>query len=94
MPSVRWIGIKSRDVKQAASASSSSLLKLTARDRSKAKCSLKNLSLKCLDAPQEWRAELQAMLMINRKCEIEVLEERAEDFSYSILRRIENFLMM
>ena len=74
VPSVQWLGIRSCDVLQER-VNKVGLLKLTKRDR--------RLAMKMLEkdifkkhhwhGEAEWRRELQVMLMLNLKAEIQVL---------------------
>jgi len=65
VPSIQWLGVRSCDFLQEEDAQG--LLKLTARDR--------RIAVKMLekDVEEEWRRELQIMLMVNVKAEIQVL---------------------
>jgi meiotic recombination protein SPO11 len=85
LPNLRWLGVKSHHINRAqanedgtdASATSGlqGMIRLTTRDRSKAMrmlewdlCTETGLEL-------EWRRELQTMLMLNTKAEIQILDE-------------------
>jgi meiotic recombination protein SPO11 len=65
VPSVQWLGVRSCDFLQEEDVQG--LSKLTARDR--------RIAVKMLerDVEMEWRRELQVMLMLNVKAEIQVL---------------------
>ena len=78
VPSVQWLGIRSRDVLAGNGRDGySSLLRLSARDRRKAADMLeKSEVLQESGEEEEWRRELQVMLMLNVKAEMEVLAER------------------
>ncbi|KAI9878916.1 MAG: hypothetical protein M1830_010164 [Pleopsidium flavum] len=77
VPSIRWLGLKSADLCAGDSAQDEQcLLGLTAKDR--------RLAVKMLGRPifaedgpgKEWRRELQVMLMLNMKAEIQLLSGR------------------
>ena len=76
--SIQWLGIQSRDVLAGNGQDEySGLLKLTARDRKKAADMLERSEvLQEGGAEKEWRRELQVMLMLNVKAEMEILAER------------------
>lgn len=68
VPSIMWFGIRSRDIIQ--DQDTKGLLKLTRRDREMASKMLQNTVFK---QEEEWRRELQVMLMLNMKAEIQIL---------------------
>lgn len=78
MPNMKWLGLRNQDVAVDIKARSvnrgQGLLQLTSRDRHKA---VKMLTWPRMvedgDEP-EWRRELQVMLMLNIKAEIQLLE--------------------
>lgn len=78
VPSVRWLGLRSCGLLDGTTgAMSKGLLPLTARDRKKA---MKMLGKPLLDEEgeeTEWRRELQVMLMLGVKAEMEILADRA-----------------
>ena len=78
VPSIQWLGIRSRDVLSGNEQDAfSGLLKLSARDRKKAIDMLERSEVLIEDgAEREWRRELQVMLMLNVKAEMEILAER------------------
>lgn len=78
VPSIQWLGVQSRDVLAGSGHGEySSLLRLSARDRKKAADMLeRNEVLQEGGTEEEWRRELQVMLMLNVKAEMEVLAER------------------
>ncbi len=78
VPSVQWLGIQSRDViPRNGEDEYSGLLRLSARDRKKAADMLeKSEVLQEGGKEDEWRRELQVMLMSNVKAEMEILAER------------------
>ena len=78
VPGLQWLGTRSKDVLVGANDDDSKcLLRLSRRDRQKAKKMLENSAVFREDGEEvEWRRELQVMLMLNVKAEMEVLEER------------------
>ncbi|KAH4155448.1 hypothetical protein HBH43_212630 [Parastagonospora nodorum] len=85
LPSIQWIGVRRHHIYRTpvdeggADASVmpelQGLMKLTARDRTKAACMLE-WDLCAEGGPEEdWRHELQAMLMLNTKAEMQILDE-------------------
>lgn len=83
-PTVRWLGVKSTDLNLGGSAGGGfdeeedrkGLLRLSKRDRKKA---VKMLGQEICEEDgdeREWRIELQFMLMLNMKVEMEILSER------------------
>lgn len=78
IPCVRWLGLRTSDVVADADALGDDvLIRLTLRDRKKAISMLSNNPAWADDGPEpEWRAELQVMLMLNLKAEIEMLYNR------------------
>ncbi len=77
VPSIRWLGLKSADLRSENSAEEEQgLLGLTARDRRLARKMLER-PIFAVDGPgKEWRRELQVMLMLNMKAEIQLLSGR------------------
>lgn len=81
-PSIRWLGVKSGDIFLDATNSKpdgeerKGLLRLSTRDRKKAVGMLGKEICEEEGAEQEWRRELQVMLMLNTKVEMELLSER------------------
>lgn len=76
MPHLRWLGLKVSDA-IANQNVCDNLLALTPRDRRKIVAMLRNNPLLASDGPEgEWRTELQRMLMLNVKAEIEMLYDR------------------
>ena len=85
LPNIRWLGIKSHDLSQSATVKDvtetnatpqpQGLMRLTVRDRRKAARMLEwNLCVE--NGPeQSWRQELQRMLMLNTKAEMQVMDE-------------------
>ena len=78
VPSIQWLGIQSRDVLARNEHDEySGLLRLSARDRKKAADMLeKSEVLQEGGMEKVWRRELQVMLMLNVKAEMEVLADR------------------
>ncbi|KAH1270032.1 hypothetical protein KXV81_004703 [Aspergillus fumigatus] len=75
-----WLGLRTSDVIGSAdSFGDEAFIRLSLRDRKKAVAMLSNNPVWAEDGPeQEWRAELQQMLMLNLKAEIEILYNRQE----------------
>lgn len=88
LPNLQWLGVQSHhinrvqtdegDTKTAALVDVQGLMRLTARDRRKAHQML-GWDL-CTEGSQQsvWRAELQRMLILNVKAEMQILDERPE----------------
>lgn len=77
VPALKYLGIRVLDAVMDSNVSESVLLSLTARDRRKIHSMLRNSPIWAGDGPElEWRAELQSMLMLNAKAEIETIYER------------------
>jgi meiotic recombination protein SPO11 len=86
-PTLQWLGLKTSQLRINAQYDGHCLLRLTARDRRHATLMLKRRPL-MLERPVsqeeargieegaelEWRRELQLMLMLNKKAEIQFLE--------------------
>ena len=73
---LRWLGLKSKDLPtDEISADESGLMPLTGRDR---KMAVQMLSRPAFseEVEPEWRRELQAMLMLDMKAEIQLLDRR------------------
>ena len=76
VPRVQWLGIKSSDfVQPVGSGTEKALLQLTARDRRKAIMMLKQGTSADDRTEDEWQRELQVMLMLSVKAEIQLLCE-------------------
>ena len=76
VPRVQWLGIKSSDfVQPVGSGTETALLQLTARDRRKAIMMLKQGTSTDDRTEDEWQRELQVMLMLSVKAEIQLLCE-------------------
>ena len=78
VPSIQWLGIQSRDVLAGNEHDENSgLLRLSARDRKKAADMLERSEvLQEGGMEKAWRRELQVMLMLNVKAEMEILADR------------------
>ena len=78
VPNIQWLGIQSRDIiARNGQDDSIGLLSLSERDRKKAADMLESSNvLQEGGKEEEWRRELQVMLMLNVKAEMEVLAER------------------
>ena len=77
VPTIRWLGVKSRDLQsQQEGEEDTGLLSLTARDRKKAAKMLGKEVYAEHGVEVEWRRELQVMLMLDMKAEIEILSVR------------------
>lgn len=84
IPNLRWLGVKGLHVSRTqvnegedagANLELQGLMRLTARDRTKAIHMLEWDLCTETGPEQEWRSELQTMLMLNTKAEIQVLDE-------------------
>ncbi|KAK2811542.1 hypothetical protein FQN50_002165 [Emmonsiellopsis sp. PD_5] len=78
VPNVQWLGLQASEVVSGLETQDDDvLMPLTLRDRKKARDMLTRSVIFAEDGPEPaWRAELQHMLMLNVKAEIEVLYER------------------
>ncbi|KAF2672987.1 DNA topoisomerase IV, alpha subunit [Microthyrium microscopicum] len=74
--SMRWLGVRSSALQPAITGDQHGLLPLTPRDRRKATLMLNREPFCQGGSEPEWRRELQKMLMLNIKAEIQILEER------------------
>lgn len=84
-PTLRWLGVKSGDLHLATSNTElcddnaddiKGLLRLSKRDRKKAVSMLDQGICDEHGVEQEWRRELQVMLMVSLKAEMEILSQR------------------
>ncbi|KAJ5620917.1 hypothetical protein N7510_004901, partial [Penicillium lagena] len=75
---LQWLGLRVTDaIAGVDSVEDGVLLSLTARDRKKIVAMLRNSPVLARNGPElGWRAELQCMLMLNIKAEIEILYEQ------------------
>ncbi|KAI9863699.1 MAG: hypothetical protein M1813_003722 [Trichoglossum hirsutum] len=69
---IRWLGVKSTDLQEGEAGEAQGLLSLSARDRGKA---LKMLGSEVFAEETEWRREMQVMLFLNIKAEVQVMSE-------------------
>lgn len=78
VPELRWLGLRTSNLVAGMDPEGDdTLVRLTARDRKKAVAILRNNPACAADGPeQDWRAELQQMLMLNLKAETEILYDR------------------
>ncbi|PGH09411.1 hypothetical protein AJ80_07686 [Polytolypa hystricis UAMH7299] len=88
VPTLEWLGLRASDTGCCGSGGGATntntmgggdeaLIPLTLRDRKKARAMLERSPVFAEDGPERrWRTELQHMLMVNVKAEIEVLYER------------------
>lgn len=78
LPTLDWLGLTSADLPKDESATGGSkLLRLTARDRRKALHMLRRDPF-ANGGELEWRNELQIMLMLNIKAEIQLMSDSDE----------------
>jgi meiotic recombination protein SPO11 len=77
LPSLTWIGLKSGHLTVSEErGEEQGLLRLSFRDRRKALCMLSREPFAENDKEPGWRREVQTMLMLNIKAEIQLLERR------------------
>ena len=78
VPGLQWLGLRTSDVVKGVDLhGEDALIRLTARNRKKIVAMQRNSPVCAADGPeQEWRVELQQMLMLNMKAEIEILYDR------------------
>ena len=77
VPEICWLGLRSCDIHgEKGVEESEGLLRLTARDRKKAVKMLEKGLFAEDGMEREWRKELQVMLMLGVKAEMEILAER------------------
>lgn len=75
MESISWLGIRSKDLPKDGNAIQvQALLKLSSRDRHKASRMLERDPFMEGGKEPEWRREVQVLLMLNIKAEIQLLE--------------------
>ena len=82
VPSMQWLGVKSEEIHNyidsATDHNVEGLLRLSIRDRKKAlKMLEKNAAFDENNGEQEWRREIQVMLTLNVKAEMEIVAQRA-----------------
>lgn len=77
VPSIRWVGLQASEMISTAHPSNMpSLVLMSQRDREKAEAMLKRNPSFAEDGPEPtWRKELQSMLVMNVKAELEILYE-------------------
>ena len=75
VPEMKWLGVNLDDMLGGVS-DDSAVLKLSSRDRDKARSTLGKLVMYEDRVQRECFAELQRMLVLNVKAEIQILEER------------------
>ncbi|KAL4801573.1 Spo11/DNA topoisomerase VI subunit A [Aspergillus unguis] len=78
LPCSRWLGLRTSEMlADLGSAGDEAIMPLTKRDRKKIVSMLMKSPVWAVDGPEtEWRMELQRMLMVNVKVEIEILYDR------------------
>ncbi|KAE8416354.1 meiotic recombination protein spo11 [Aspergillus pseudocaelatus] len=93
IPCLWWLGLRTSDVVSGApSNDDGALIRLTVRDRKKIMSMLSNNPVWAAEGPElEWRAELQQMLMLNLKAEIEILYDRDEGLEEWIDQKMAGF---
>jgi meiotic recombination protein SPO11 len=75
VPAIQWMGVCSRDITDnSRTHRSQGLMPLSKRDRHKAGKMLAWDQLGDLEQAAQWRRELQVMLMLNLKAEIQIVE--------------------
>ena len=94
VPSIQWLGIKSADtqhhIDRTTDHDSQGLLQLSLRDRKKAiKMLENNVVLAENGSEREWRREIQVMLMLGMKAEMEILAQRSEGLEGWVERKLE-----
>ncbi|KAL4812810.1 Spo11/DNA topoisomerase VI subunit A [Aspergillus spinulosporus] len=79
LPCLQWLGLRmSEIIGNLEPDGDETLMSLTKRDRRKIGTMLKRSPIWAVDGPEaEWRVELQRMLVLNVKAEIEILYDRA-----------------
>lgn len=80
IPSLRWLGLRTSEVVESLGPDGDeALMSLTRRDRRKIVSMLSNNPVWAVDGPEpEWRVELQRMLILNVKAEVEILYDRED----------------
>lgn len=73
VPSIRWLGLRSADIFLCEGSGKVGLLRLSTRDRTIATRMLEREAFQ--EGRGEWRKELQTMLMLNFKAEIQILND-------------------
>ena len=76
-PSIQWLGVRSRDLfLDPRGVGDMGILPLSSRDRKMATRMLEKSTLRERGGESEWRQELQVMLMLGVKAEMEMLDSR------------------
>lgn len=89
VPSMRWVGLRSKHVADGESThTSQGLLQLSKRDRHKARKMLESQQFTQSGEDVEWRRELQVMLMLNLKAEVQLLEASPDGLCSMIRQEI------
>ncbi|KAJ5342955.1 hypothetical protein MYU51_016043 [Penicillium brevicompactum] len=90
LPRLQWLGLRVSDIVAVPDEfGDKALCPLTKRDRNKILAMLQNSPVWASDGPEpQWRVELQRMLMLNFKAEIEVLYEHTGGLEGWIDRRM------
>ena len=89
VPSIRWLGLRSCELLSSNTGEmSEGLLPLSMRDRRKTMKMLEKPLLGDNGAENEWRRELQVMLMIGVKAEMEILADRVGGVSKWVEERL------
>lgn len=93
---IKWLGVKSSDIHSNILNSNEQddqgLLRLTANDRKKATKMLENNAAFAEDGAEgEWRRELQVMLMLGVKAEMEILDRNGADIGLWVNERLRLF---
>ncbi|KAJ5182890.1 hypothetical protein N7492_000506 [Penicillium capsulatum] len=90
IPGLQWLGLRISDIIDGESSlGQGGSSPLTARDRRKIITMLRNSPVWAVDGPElEWRVELQRMLLLNAKAEIEMLYEQSDGLEGWIERRM------
>ncbi|THZ43087.1 DNA topoisomerase IV, alpha subunit [Aureobasidium pullulans] len=75
VPTIQWMGLRSRDITdEDHTHRNQGLMPLTRRDRHKARKMLEWEQFSDLEEAAQWRRELQVMLMLNLKAEIQIID--------------------
>ncbi|KEQ86509.1 DNA topoisomerase IV, alpha subunit [Aureobasidium pullulans EXF-150] len=75
VPTTQWMGLRSRDITdEDHTHRNQGLMPLTRRDRHKARKMLEWEQFSDLEEAAQWRRELQVMLMLNLKAEIQIID--------------------
>ncbi|OCL06949.1 DNA topoisomerase IV, alpha subunit [Glonium stellatum] len=99
LPRLQWVGVRSHHLQPPASADNvcaerdtrqtQGLMKLTRRDRCKARRMLEREAFVEDGVEAEWRSELQIMLMLNIKAEMQIFEERQGGLGFWLMEALE-----